>query len=418
MVRLTVALNLSRAFKGTGFRVQIKNKARASGHTLSPFVDFKNVIVHAGRGGDGCIAFDRFFCNPYAGPSGGDGGNGGHVIFKADADIHDFSHVGSILRAPDGCRGSGSNCHGANGKHLVVPVPLETQVYSVSSKEDNDDGSTNLLKVLSEPSETLIAARGGAGGRGNGFLACANQTRHPEAPRRAREAALRLAERGAIGQTRRLLLRLSSFADVGLVGLPNAGKSSLLRRLTRARPRVAPYPFTTLQPHVGILEFHSQNGDACRKLTIADLPGIIEGAATHDAGLGACFLSFIERCRLLIYLIDVGSTLTGGSQLVTLTEATSTFTQQLGTLRRELELFNPSLVDTSRASLVVGTKIDLVVPPTGVSESLRKISSCLADAAERVGLKSPQVQLISALRGDSIEQLVEILSNKILKSNV
>lgn len=132
--------------------------------------------------------------------------------------------------------------------------------------------------------------------------------------------------------------------------------------------------------------------------------------------MGAYFLNFIERCRLLIYLVDVGSVLIGESQLVTSTEATSTFTQQLGTLRRELELFNPSLVDASRASIVLGTKIDLLVPPTGGSESLRKISLCLAEAAECTGLKCPQVLLVSALRGDRIEQLVEILCNKILKS--
>nr|CDS26785.1 GTP binding protein 5 [Hymenolepis microstoma] len=417
MVRLTLVLNLSQAFKGVGFRVQLKNKARASGHTLKPFVDSKYVVVHAGKGGDGCIAFDRLFCNPNGGPSGGDGGNGGHIIFEADPTIHDLSHISSILKAPDGCKGSGSNRHGASANHLIVAVPLQTQIFSVSPKADVKE-DMNLLKVLSTPSETMIAARGGVGGRGNAFFACANQAHYSNVHWRAREATLRLAERGSVGETRRLLLQLMSFADIGFVGFPNAGKSSLLRRLTRARPRVAPYPFTTIQPHVGTLEIPPQNGEGTLKLTIADLPGIIEGAATHNAGLGACFLSFIERCRAIVYLIDVSTVLNIGgdkSQSVSSSDATSEFAQQLGTLHRELQLFNPHLVDPSRLSLVIGTKIDLVVPPSGGSESLGKISQCLIEAAQRVGLKSSQILLISSLRGDCINELVEVLSNKLIK---
>ncbi|VDO09625.1 unnamed protein product [Rodentolepis nana] len=417
MVRSPLVLNLSRAYKMVGFRVQLKNKARASGHTLKPFVDSKYVVVHAGQGGDGCIAFDRLFCNPNGGPSGGDGGNGGHIIFEADPSIHDLSHISSILKAPDGCKGSGSNRHGASGKHLIVAVPLQTQIFSVSPKAEEEE-NMSLLKVLSTPSETMIAARGGAGGRGNAFFACANQPRHSNSHWRAREATLRLAERGSVGQTRRLLLRLMSFADIGLVGFPNAGKSSLLRRLTRARPRVAPYPFTTLQPHVGTLEIPPQNGKETLKLTIADLPGIIEGAATHNAGLGACFLSFIERCRAIVYLIDASTVLNAeGSEahFVSSSDATSKFSQQLGTLLRELQLFNPHLLDSSRLSLVIGTKIDLVVPPSGGSDSLSKISQCLIEAARRVRLMSPQILLISSLRGDGVDELVEVLSNKLSK---
>ncbi|VDL57833.1 unnamed protein product [Hymenolepis diminuta] len=153
-------------------------------------------------------------------------------------------------------------------------------------------------------------------------------------------------------------------------------------------------------------------------MSIADLPGIIEGAATHNAGLGACFLSFIERCRALVYLIDVSTVLNGGggeSKNVSSSNATFKFAQQLGTLHRELQLFNPQLVDSSRLSLVVGTKIDLVVPPSGGSESLDKISQCLTEAARRVGLESPRILLISALRGDRIDELVKLFSNELVR---
>ncbi|VDM32562.1 unnamed protein product [Hydatigera taeniaeformis] len=388
---------------------------------LRPFVDMKQVIVHAGKGGDGCIAFDRTFCNPYGGPSGGDGGNGGHVIFQADSEVIDFSSLDSVLRAADGSRGSGDNCHGSNGKNLIVKVPLDTQVHLLASKEDSTVSAhradtSSLLCTLTAQSDTLVAARGGAGGRGNAFLASSVQIRRAEALPRIGEAALRFAERGARGQSRRLLLRLTSFTDVGLVGGPNSGKSTLLRRLTRARPRVAPHPFTTLRPHVGTLEIPlgsggKGNGDGV-KLSIADLPGLIEGAAKRNAGLGAQFLSLIEGCRFLIYLVDVGTFFTNGSRSFSLAEVTAHFASQLGVLYNELKLFNPRLVDdTERTSLVVGTKVDLVVPSSSKHETLHKLSTCLSNAAKQTGLRSPTVLLISARRGDNVEQLVEILGN-------
>lgn len=163
---------------------------------------------------------------------------------------------------------------------------------------------------------------------------------------------------------------------------------------------------------------HSLKLRSLFNFTVADLPGIIEGAAARNAGLGACFLSFIERCRALVYLIDVSTVLNGGgeeSKNVSSSDATSKFAQQLGTLHRELQLFNPHLVDSSRLSLVVGTKIDLVVPPSGGSESLGKISQCLTEAARRVGLESPRILLISALRGDCIDELVKLFSNELIR---
>nr|CDS18816.1 GTP binding protein 5 [Echinococcus granulosus] len=421
MVLLAYTLVLSRSLSTAGVSVYLKAKARASGYTLRPFVDMKQVVVHAGKGGDGCIAFDRYFCNPYSGPSGGDGGNGGHVIFQADPEVVDFSNVNSVLRAANGSKGLGGNRHGSNGKNLVVKVPLDTQVHLLASKEDSTisahrTDTSSLLWTLVAPSETLIAARGGAGGRGNAFLASANQSRSVEVLPRIGEAALRFAERGAMGQSRRLLLRLTNFTDVGLVGGPNSGKSTLLRRLTRARPRVAPHPFTTLQPHVGTLKILHRNNDKggndSVKLLIADLPGLIEGAAERNAGLGAQFLSLIEGCRVLVYLVDVGTFLTNGSRAFSLAEITAHFACQLEVLYHELKLFNPRLVnDTGRTSLVIGTKIDLVVPPSSGQETLHKLSTCLSDAATQAGLLSPKVLLISARRGDNVEQLVEILGN-------
>uniref|UniRef100_A0A0R3WFH0 OBG-type G domain-containing protein n=1 Tax=Taenia asiatica TaxID=60517 RepID=A0A0R3WFH0_TAEAS len=421
MIRLACIFVPSRASSTTGVSVYVKTKARASGHTLCPFIDVKQVVVHAGKGGDGCIAFDRYFCNPYGGPSGGDGGNGGHVIFQADSGVIDLSDVDSVLRASDGSKGSGGNRHGSNGKNLVVKVPLDTQVHLLASKEDSTVSAhradtSSLLWTLVAPSETLVAARGGAGGRGNAFFASANKNRSVEALPRIGEAALRFAERGAMGQSRRLLLRLAKFTDVGLVGGPNAGKSTLLRRLTRARPRVAPHPFTTLRPHVGTLEIPHRNNakgnDDGVKLLIADLPGLIEGAAECNAGLGAQFLSLIEGCRLLVYLVDVGTFFTSGSRAFSLAEATAHFASHLRVLYHELKLFNPRLVDdTGMTSLVVGTKIDLVVPPSSGHETLLKLSICLCDAARQTGLLVPRVLLISARRGDNVEQLVELLGN-------
>ncbi|KAF6773540.1 hypothetical protein AHF37_06940 [Paragonimus kellicotti] len=236
-------------------------KSRAPGCTPRKFVNMKRMVVEAGRGGDGCIAFDRLFCNPKGGPSGGDGGNGGHIILQASQHVTDLSHLQSIVRGRDGVNGYPSNCHGANAEHTYLQVPLGTDVYSLDDSADSIEnvsaslaaGRLTSVGSLEEDAAFLIVARGGAGGKGNAFLTAAADATLASRTRSDRNTPLRIAERGARGECHRILLRMSRLAHLGLVGAPNAGKSTLLRRLTRARPKVAPYAFTTLKPHLGVL---------------------------------------------------------------------------------------------------------------------------------------------------------------------
>src|SRR6059058_5177088 len=240
--------------------------------------DRARIEVRAGRGGDGSLSFRREAHVPKGGPDGGDGGRGGDVILRCDdslRDLQSFRRRGHY-RAQPGGHGQGALRHGADGEPLVVRVPPGTQV------ERWDGRRYDLVR----PGQTVTIARGGGGGRGNKTFA--NAVR--QAPR--------LAEKGLPGEEGVVELHLKLLADVGLVGLPNAGKSSLLARLTRARPKVADYPFTTLDPVLGTLEA----GD--RQLVVADIPGLIEGAS-HGAGLGHDFLAHVERTRLLVGVLDL-----------------------------------------------------------------------------------------------------------------
>jgi GTPase len=240
--------------------------------------DRARVQVEAGRGGDGCVSFRREAHVPRGGPDGGDGGRGGDVVLVCDASRRDLESLrrAPLLRAGRGAHGRGSNRHGARGDDRVVRVPPGTQV----------DGLGGARFDLVAAGQRAVVARGGAGGHGNKRFASATR----QAPR--------FAERGLEGESGWIALRLKLLADAGLVGLPNAGKSSLLRRLTRAAPKVADYPFTTLEPVLGTLE-----GDD-RQLVIADIPGLIEGAA-EGAGLGDEFLAHVERCRVLLHVVGL-----------------------------------------------------------------------------------------------------------------
>ncbi len=245
---------------------------------LNMFVDYVKIYLEAGDGGDGCVSFRREKYVPFGGPDGGDGGRGGHIYLVAD------SHMSTLLdfkykphyRTKHGQHGSGSNCSGRDAEDLYLRVPVGTVVY---------DEQGHLLTELLEPGQTFLAARGGRGGRGNQHFA----TPTNKAPRRYEE--------GEPGEKRTLILELKIIADVGIVGLPNAGKSTLLAAVTAAHPKIAPYPFTTLHPNLGVMEI-----DAATRCTLADIPGLIEGAH-RGAGLGLRFLRHIERTKLLVHLI-------------------------------------------------------------------------------------------------------------------
>ncbi len=243
------------------------------------FSDRASIFVKAGDGGNGVSSFRREAHVPKGGPDGGDGGRGGDVVVVCDASLRDLSSFrrGSHFKAKRGGHGQGANKHGATPEALEVRVPPGTVV------EDTELGDR---WDLTAGGQSALVARGGGGGRGNKQFATATR----QAPR--------FAERGLPGEERRLELRLKLLADAGLVGLPNAGKSSLLARVTRAQPKVADYPFTTIEPVLGTLE-HDH-----RQLVLADIPGLIEGAS-GGAGLGHEFLAHVERCRLLVHVLDL-----------------------------------------------------------------------------------------------------------------
>jgi GTP-binding protein len=283
--------------------------------------DKARIFVCAGAGGDGSQSFRREAHVPRGGPDGGDGGHGGAVFVECDPALRDLQAFRrrAQFKARPGGHGSGSQRHGANGAELVVRVPPGTQILT----EDGD------LHDLTRPGQRVRVARGGAGGRGN---------KHFATPTRQ---APRFAELGLPGEEGWLELRLKLLADVGLIGLPNAGKSSLLSRLTRATPKVAEYPFTTLEPVLGTLD------GADRQLILADIPGLIEGAS-DGAGLGHDFLAHVERTQLLVHVLDLAP-LDGSDPLA-----------NHATVERELELHDPALA--ARPRVLALSKADLVTP--------------------------------------------------------
>jgi len=279
------------------------------------FVDEASFVVRAGRGGDGSVSFNREKYKPRGGPDGGRGGDGGDVILRSTEDLSTLEpHVyRNVVRAGRGAHGSSNNRTGERGRDAVLEVPVGTQVF-------DEDG---FLADLSESGETFVVARGGEGGRGNGSFA--TSTRQAPAFR----------ERGLLGEEREIRLELKVLSDVGLVGLPNAGKSSLLRALSAARPRIGDYPFTTLSPQLGVVDERAYRG----RFVVADIPGLISGAS-EGRGLGNSFLRHVARARLLALVLDASEDPEGAE----------------GTLRTELHAAGLS----QKPTVVVLNKVDLL----------------------------------------------------------
>jgi GTP-binding protein len=321
------------------------------------FVDQAEIYVKGGDGGDGCVSFRRETFVPRGGPDGGDGGDGGNIYFEAVTNLDtlmDFSGH-HHWRAPDGKKGMGKKMAGRNGKHLIIQVPQGTLIY------DKDTGI--LLKDLTGPGEKVCIARGGMGGRGNVHFT----TSVEQAPQHA--------ESGKAGQERNLHLELKLIADVGLVGKPNAGKSTLISHVSQARPKIADYPFTTLHPVLGIAELSRH-----KRIVLADLPGLIEGA--HEgAGLGDTFLKHIERTRIIVHLLDIMPL--DGSDPV----------QNYYLIRNELNKYSNILA--AKPELIVVNKMDL----TNTDEMLDQL---------REELGKP-VTAISAVTGKGLASMLEQL---------
>lgn len=318
------------------------------------FVDRAEIYLEAGKGGDGCVAFRREKHVPLGGPNGGDGGNGGNIVFRAREGVNslvEFAHR-RHWKAPKGAPGTGSNRHGKSGAHLIVEVPPGTVIV------DHESGM--VIKDLVTNGEEVIVARGGRGGKGNPhFKSSTNQ-----APREATP--------GAPGEARHVVLELKVIADVGLLGKPNAGKSTLLSRISRARPEIADYPFTTKFPNLGLV---TTNID--RSFVIADIPGLIEGAA-DGVGLGHDFLRHIMRAGILVHLVEPEPT--DGSDPI----------ENYNVIRAELEQYSRELAE--RPEIVVVSKAEL----PGASD----VQQLLAADTNK------EVLLISAVTGEGLSQLI------------
>src|SRR5262245_32321808 len=294
------------------------------------FVDEATITVFGGDGGNGCLSFRREKFVPRGGPDGGDGGHGGSVILVADPHVTTLLafRYKTIFRAERGRHGEGANKSGRSGKNVEVRVPVGTVV--------SEDGGSVLVD-LSRPGQTFEAAHGGRGGRGNARFKTATN----RAPRRH--------EPGQPGEIRTLRLELKLLADVGLIGLPNAGKSTLISRISAARPKIADYPFTTLSPNLGVVD---RGGD--RSFVVADIPGLIEGAH-RGAGLGHRFLRHVERCRLLLHLVDPAS-------------PERSALADIRTVNEELRLYRASLA--RKPQILVLTKADAVQDRHAVEQVL------------------------------------------------
>jgi len=324
------------------------------------FIDETKFFVKGGDGGRGCVSFRREKYVPKGGPDGGDGGNAGSVYLEASGRLRsllDFKYCSHFI-APNGAHGQGKKMHGRGAKDKIVMVPLGSVIKDAESNE--------ILADMVEEGQRFLAARGGLGGRGNVHFATAQN----RAPRRATG--------GQCGEERWLRIELKLLADVGLIGLPNAGKSTLLSKLSAANPKIAPYPFTTLEPQLGMLQFEHAD-----PLVIADIPGLIKGAHA-GAGLGHKFLRHIERTKVLLHVLDVSN-------------GVDILSKDFQTLDNELKQYKEELA--TRMRIVICNKIDLL-------ESLDD----LEESRSFFRAKNIQFLAVSALNGDGIDELKAMLA--------
>ena len=329
------------------------------------FIDEVKITIFSGSGGKGCTSFRREKYIPFGGPDGGDGGTGGSIIFEADENINTLVHFRGqrVYRAQNGEQGLGSQCNGKSGEDLILKVPVGTLL--------RDEHSGDILYDLSEHGMQITVLKGGRGGLGNmNFKSSTNQ-------------APRYSQPGDEGHSLQLTLELKLLADIALIGYPNAGKSTLISVISAAKPKIADYPFTTLEPNLGVVRY-----DDTRSFVVADIPGLIEDAS-KGKGLGIRFLKHIERCKSLVHLIDC-------SMYLSPDEAMEAYAH----VRIELEHFNPDLL--GRREIICLTKIDAMDEDT--------VNLFVSYLEENLGKK---VLPISSVAGRNIDKLVHIMGKSI-----
>ena len=321
------------------------------------FVDYAVIEVHAGKGGDGAVTFRREKYVPKGGPSGGDGGNGGSVLLKANSNLHtllDFRYK-KKYSAGNGAKGGSSLKDGKNGSDVIIQVPVGTVIKDAETEE--------LLFDLNADGKEIILVKGGKGGKGNSkFATPTNQTP-------------RFAEDGKPGEKKKVILELKLIADVGLVGFPNSGKSTLISKISSAKPKIADYPFTTLEPNLGIVKYKD-----FKSFTVADIPGIIEGAS-QGKGLGHQFLRHIERTRIILFLIEITS---------------ENIEDDFNILMKELKSYSPELI--RKKFIVSFSKSDLYDSSKIKELSLLKFK----------GIKDKPL-IFSSISGQGLKELLDYL---------
>ena len=322
------------------------------------FIDHVTIEVKAGNGGNGCVAFLREKFRPKGGPSGGDGGNGGNILFKVDSNLSTLSDLiyNKHYRAEKGENGKGKNMHGKNGEDVFIRVPPGTIVKDYNTK--------HIIKDLLEDRDEFCIAKGGNGGFGNARF----KTQKITAPR--------VANQGQKGESKKLELELKVLADVGLVGFPNAGKSTFISSVSNARPKIADYPFTTLVPNLGIVRY-----DDYKSFVIADIPGLIKDAS-KGRGLGNIFLKHIERTKILVYMIDVND---------------DSYKDSFKILFNELKSHNSSLV--KKPSIIFITKADTVdIQDFKINKTLNKFKILTISSVSKIGIKEALSSIIDLIK--------------------